>query len=88
MVARTPWLALSGPGSLTAAERRIADLAAAGNGNADIARKVVVARRTVETHLSAIYRKLGITGRAELPDALLNTERPRPADRSAPGNPQ
>ncbi len=80
--------ALSGPGSLTAAERRIADLAAAGNGNADIARMLVVARRTVETHLSAIYRKLGINGRAELPDALLGTPQPQPPDHSASEDPQ
>jgi DNA-binding CsgD family transcriptional regulator len=73
--------ALSGPESLTAAERGVAELAAQGHGNAEIARLLVVTRRTVETHLSAIYRKLDITGRRELPDALTNTEQSRPSDR-------
>ncbi len=79
--------ALSGPESLTAAERRVADLAAQGHGNVEIARLLVVTRRTVETHLSAIYRKLDINGRRELPDALMGAERSRPSDRS-PRSPQ
>jgi DNA-binding CsgD family transcriptional regulator len=73
--------ALSGPESLTAAERRVADLAAQGHGNAEIARLLVVAQSTVETHLSAVYRKLDIKGRRELPDALTGTDPPPPSDR-------
>lgn len=70
--------ALSGPESLTAAERRVADLAVLGHRNVEIARLLVVTRRTVETHLSAIYRKLDINGRRELPDALMGVERAQP----------
>lgn len=51
---------------LTAAERRIADLAAAGKTNHDIASALFISPKTVEVHLSRIYRKLGIRSRAEL----------------------
>jgi DNA-binding CsgD family transcriptional regulator len=80
--------ALSGPESLTDAERRVADLAAQGHGNTEIARLLVVTRSTVETHLSAIYRKLAINGRRELPDALTDAKRPQPPDRWIRRNPQ
>lgn len=51
---------------LTSAERRIADLAAAGKTNHDIASGLFISPKTVEVHLSRIYRKLGIRSRAEL----------------------
>lgn len=51
---------------LTAQERRIARLAAMGHNNAEIAEQLSLARRTVEFHLSGVYRKLGISGRREL----------------------
>ncbi|MDJ0344846.1 LuxR C-terminal-related transcriptional regulator [Streptomyces sp. H10-C2] len=60
----------TGTGALTASERRIADLAAAGHGNAGIAELLHLARRTVETHLTSTYRKLGIRQRADLEAAL------------------
>lgn len=56
----------SGIETLTRAERQNADLAAAGATNAEIAKKLYVQRRTVELHLTNVYRKLGITGRREL----------------------
>ena len=62
--------AVSGPESLTPSERRVADLAAAGDSNRDIAQKLYVTPRTVEVHLTSIYRKLGISRRAALPKAL------------------
>ena len=62
--------ALSGPESLTPSERRIADLAAAGHTNRDIAQTLYVTPRTVEGHLTSIYRKLGISSRNALSDAL------------------
>jgi DNA-binding CsgD family transcriptional regulator len=61
---------IHGPESLTAAERRVGELAAGGATNADIARSLVVSLRTVETHLTSAYRKLDIKRREELPDAL------------------
>ncbi|OBH24410.1 hypothetical protein A5692_04845 [Mycobacterium sp. E342] len=51
---------------LTSAEQRIADLAAGGRTNHDIAAALFISPKTVEVHLSRIYRKLGIRSRAEL----------------------
>jgi DNA-binding CsgD family transcriptional regulator len=45
-------------------------MAAEGMSNPEIAQALFVTRRTVETHLGAGYRKLGIASRAELPAAL------------------
>ncbi|ELP69494.1 AAA family ATPase [Streptomyces turgidiscabies] len=56
--------------TLTASERRIAELAAEGRTNTEIAELLHVARRTVETHLTSAYRKLGIRRRGELAAAL------------------
>jgi DNA-binding CsgD family transcriptional regulator/tetratricopeptide (TPR) repeat protein len=61
---------VSGPQSLTAAERRVGDLAAGGASNAEIARSLVVSLRTVETHLTSVYRKLDIKRRDDLAGAL------------------
>jgi len=61
---------ISGAAALTPSEQRVASLAADGLTNADIARELVLARRTVETHLTHAYRKLGVTRRAELAEAL------------------
>jgi DNA-binding CsgD family transcriptional regulator len=57
-------------GVLTAGERRVAELAAAGATNREIAETLLVALRTVEIHLTSAYRKLGVTGRTELAVAL------------------
>lgn len=51
---------------LTAAERRVAELAAAGRSNREIAADLFLAVRTVETHLSHVHAKLGISSRVEL----------------------
>lgn len=56
--------------TLTASERRIAELAVEGRTNTEIAELLHVARRTVETHLTSAYRKLGIRRRGELTAAL------------------
>jgi len=68
---------------LTPTERRVAELAAGGMNNQDIAAALFVARKTVEVNLSRIYHKLGIHSRGELyhvmnhpdPDAPAPTER-------------
>ncbi|MCG5432266.1 AAA family ATPase [Mycobacterium sp. MYCO198283] len=58
---------------LTPAEQRVADLAAAGLSNKEIAGELFLAPKTVEMNLSAVYRKLGIRSRAQL-FARLNAE--------------
>jgi len=55
---------------LTAQEQRIAQLAAAGHTSKEIAAKVNLSPRTVESHMHRVFRKLGITRRAALSDAL------------------
>ena len=51
---------------LTAAERRVATLVARGRTNREVAAALFLAERTVETHLSHVYAKLGVRSRAEL----------------------
>jgi DNA-binding NarL/FixJ family response regulator len=55
----------SGEG-LTASERRVAELAATGMSNRDVAAALSVSPKTVEASLARVYRKLGIASRAEL----------------------
>jgi DNA-binding CsgD family transcriptional regulator len=55
---------------LTKAELRVAELAAQGRTNAEIAGKLFIGRRTVEIHLSNSYRKLRLVGRDGLRNAL------------------
>lgn len=62
--------ARGGPEALTASERRVAELAADGLTNRDIAQQLFVTPKTVEVHLSAAYRKLGIGSRRELAGVL------------------
>jgi ATP/maltotriose-dependent transcriptional regulator MalT len=61
---------LIGPESLTPSERRIADHAAAGHSNREIAQALFVTPKTVEYHLRNTFRKLGIETRRELAGAL------------------
>jgi DNA-binding CsgD family transcriptional regulator len=51
---------------LTAAERRVAALVAEGRTNKEVAAALLLGERTVETHLSHVYAKLGVRSRAEL----------------------
>lgn len=59
-----------GVAALTAAELRTATLAAEGKTNRELAEALRVQLRTVEVHLTNVYRKLGIQGRGDLPAAL------------------
>jgi DNA-binding CsgD family transcriptional regulator len=51
---------------LTRREREIAELVGAGNANAEIAKKLCVSPRTVETHVENILAKLGFKSRVEI----------------------
>jgi DNA-binding CsgD family transcriptional regulator len=53
-------------GELSAAERSVADLAASGATNKEIAAHLFMSVKTVEAHLSRVYRKLGLHSRTEL----------------------
>lgn len=55
---------------LTPSERRIVELARAGESNPRIAQALFVTVKTVESHLANAYRKLGVSSRQELPAAL------------------
>ena len=55
---------------LTASERRIAEFAAAGRTNREIAAELFITPKTVENHLTRVYGKLGIGSRRELTGAL------------------
>jgi DNA-binding CsgD family transcriptional regulator len=59
---RRPRLIATGRHSLTASELRVAELAASGASNAEIAQGLFVSLKTVETHLSHAYAKLGLAG--------------------------
>jgi DNA-binding CsgD family transcriptional regulator len=72
----------TGLDALTASERRVAQLAADGMSNKEIAQTLFVTIKTVEVHLSHAYRKLEISSRAQLDRALL-TPAPSPAPASA-----
>lgn len=61
---------ISGPESLTPSERQIAEMAAAGKRNREIAQELFLTLRTVETHLTHTYAKLEIGSRRELASAL------------------
>jgi DNA-binding CsgD family transcriptional regulator len=61
---------LSGRDALTPSERRVAELAASGQSNREIAQTLFVTPRTVEMHLTRAYRKLDIGERGELAGAL------------------
>jgi DNA-binding CsgD family transcriptional regulator len=60
----------SGLDSLTPSERRIADLAADGASNPEIAQALFVTVKTVEMHLGNAYRKLDISSRRQLAPLL------------------
>lgn len=54
------------PTQLTATEQRIAELAATGLTNRQVAEQAFISPKTVEANLARVYRKLGISSRAEL----------------------
>jgi DNA-binding CsgD family transcriptional regulator len=58
--------AIEGVAALTPRQRQVCELAAAGKGNRAIAQELFLSVKTVETHLAAGYRKLGVNARADL----------------------
>jgi DNA-binding CsgD family transcriptional regulator len=64
--ARPRRVVLKGVESLTASERRIAEFASSGLTNREIAQTLFVTTRTVEGHLTSIFRKLQVGSRADL----------------------
>jgi DNA-binding CsgD family transcriptional regulator len=58
------------PHGLTPAQLRVAQLAAAGRTNREIAEELFLSPKTVETHLRTTFRKLSIGSRSQLPEAL------------------
>ena len=63
-------LQFSGLESLTASERRVAEIAARGLTNREIAQELFVTQKTVENHLTRVYSKLDIDSRDHLAEAL------------------
>ena len=74
--ARPRRLALSGAQALTAAERRVAEMAADGLTNRRIAQELFVTTATVETHLRHSFQKLDVHSRRQLAAALAAPVRP------------
>jgi len=68
--ARPRRIVLSGIESLTASERRIAEYAVRGLTNREIAQTLFITTRTVEGHLTSVFRKLRLESRTELAGAL------------------
>src|SRR5262245_859118 len=68
--ARPRRLLLTGVEALTPTERRVAMMAADGLSNREIAQALFVSLRTVETHLSSVFRKLDLKSRTQLDAAL------------------
>ncbi len=62
--------AIRGRDALTPSELRVAQLAAAGQTNRQIAQALFVTQRTIENHLTSTYGKLGISSRQALAAAL------------------
>ena len=68
------------PDALTVAERRVCEMAAAGMRNREIAQALFVTRGTVESQLHAAYRKLAISSRGQLGEALARVDGGATAD--------
>lgn len=61
------------PAGLSPREMAVARLAGQGRSSRDIAEHLAISVRTVDSHLTSIYLKLGIEGRTGLPEALGNS---------------
>jgi DNA-binding NarL/FixJ family response regulator len=77
--------AIGDPPELTAREREIAELAAAGLTNKEIGERLFLSHRTVGSHLYQLFPKLGLTSRAGLRDALTVTQLRSPSPATTTG---
>jgi DNA-binding CsgD family transcriptional regulator len=68
--ARPRRIVLRGLDSLTASERRVAELASQDLTNREIAQSLFITSRRSKGHLTSVFRKLQLTSRDELPVAL------------------
>ncbi|GAA0441347.1 LuxR family transcriptional regulator [Acrocarpospora corrugata] len=75
-------------GSLTPAERAVVTLATAGNSNREIAERLVLSVKTVEFHLTNVFRKLDIGTRDELRRVLPEPGWPPEIPGVRPGSPR
>jgi DNA-binding CsgD family transcriptional regulator len=73
-------LSRTDPDELSPAERRVAELAASGSTNREIAATLFMSPKTVEAHLAHSYRKLGIRSRAQLGTRLAEADDGSPED--------
>lgn len=77
--ARRPWAVDAGVvGGLTGREQEVAILAAAGRSDAELAAELSISIRTVQSHLARTYMKLGVSGRRDLAEALIEAVPSRP----------
>jgi DNA-binding CsgD family transcriptional regulator len=67
--------AIRGRDALTPSELRVAELAASGQTNRQIAQALFITQRTVENHLTSTYGKLGIGSRSQLAGSLAGSQR-------------
>jgi DNA-binding CsgD family transcriptional regulator len=73
--ARPRRAAFAGRDALTPRERRLAEMAAEGHTNRQIAEALFITTKTVETHLRHVFEKLAIGSRRDLPEALARDRR-------------
>ncbi len=66
--------------TLTATERRVAELAGSGRSNQEVAAELFMSVKTVEANLTRIYRKLSVRSRTELANHLNNLDPAAPQD--------